>query len=391
MLSKEDLAALMTAVPSHAVSVFLPTHAAGREVRQGPIRLKNQVEEAERRLIEAGLRTPEAHEVLAPARALIDDYAFWRHQESGLALFLAPKFFRYHKLPIDVPELVVVGKRFHVKPLLPVFAADGRFFVLAVTAGRVRLFEGSRFGLAELQDADLPESLAALYGETDFVETVHAHPIARPHATSVAAVPKAHNFGGTAKGLRKTQLIEFLSRVARAVEDALSDDQAPLVLAAAPEIEGQFRKLSGSKILLAEGVDINPDAIDEEELHRRAYALVQPLFANAREEAIDRLQSMCGGNDPRSTTEVPEIVQAARFGQVDTLLLAAGERVWGQFDETSNRIAVHDTPEAEDVDLLDYAAVHTLLQGGTVHLPNKAHLPRQGVAAAILRWEQPSA
>jgi hypothetical protein len=100
---------------------------------------------------------------------------------------------------------------------------------------------------------------------------------------------------------------------------------------------------------------------------------------------------MCGGNDPRSTTEVPEIVQAARFGQVDTLLLAAGERVWGQFDETSNRIAVHDAPEAEDVDLLDYAAVHTLLQGGTVHLPNKAHLPRQGVAAAILRWEQPSA
>jgi hypothetical protein len=33
---------------------------------------------------------------LATARQLIDDGAFWRHQQRGLALFLAPCFIRIH-------------------------------------------------------------------------------------------------------------------------------------------------------------------------------------------------------------------------------------------------------------------------------------------------------
>src|SRR5690606_3179384 len=106
------------------------THVKGREIRQDPIRLKNLSDEAEEKLIAFGMRRPEARDILAPARDLVGDEGFWRYQDEGLAVFLAPDFSRILKVPIEVPELAVVGHRFHTKPLLPALAFDGRFHVV---------------------------------------------------------------------------------------------------------------------------------------------------------------------------------------------------------------------------------------------------------------------
>ncbi|WP_119458739.1 hypothetical protein [Rhodospirillaceae bacterium SYSU D60014] len=386
MLTKDDLGRLMTADATPAVSIFLPTHIAGREVRQDPIRLKDLLGEAARQLTETGLRGPEADQILAPALELVEDYTFWRHQDRGLALFLAPGIFHRYRVPIDLPELVVVAKRFHVKPLLTLLAADGLFFVLAVTAGKVRLFEASRFGMAECDDVDLPDSVAAISGETDYQNMLHASPVARPRTAAPVGIPKTHNFGEDPEEQRKAQLVEFIRRVSRGVEDYLDDTQASLVLAAEPEIEGHFRKIYKPKHLLPKGVEINPDALDMDDLHRRAYALVRPEFTKAREEAVGQFQTLCGNGDSRAETRVDEIVKAARFGRVDTLFVAADARCWGRFDETANQVALQDSATADNEDLLDYAAVQTLVQGGQVNVMDKGDLPRGDLAAAILRY-----
>ncbi len=36
-------------------------------------------------------------------------------------------------MPITLPEQVIVGHRFHVRPLLPLLAADGQFYVYTIT------------------------------------------------------------------------------------------------------------------------------------------------------------------------------------------------------------------------------------------------------------------
>jgi hypothetical protein len=69
------------------VSIFMPTHRAGPETQQDPIRFKNLVSEAEERLIAGGLRAPRAKALLKAANALVDDYDFWQHQRAVLALF----------------------------------------------------------------------------------------------------------------------------------------------------------------------------------------------------------------------------------------------------------------------------------------------------------------
>jgi len=113
MFSRSDLDDLVAMDAQPAVSLYLPTHLTGREIRQDPIRLKNLLSVAAERLA-AAWRRPEIDELLRPAESLVGDEDFWRHQQQGLAVFLAPGFSRVHKLPIPVPEEAFLGE-----PLLP--------------------------------------------------------------------------------------------------------------------------------------------------------------------------------------------------------------------------------------------------------------------------------
>jgi hypothetical protein len=130
MFLRQDLEELVMTERQPAVSIYLPTHVAGREIRQDPIRLRNLLALADERLAKR-LRSTEREALLAPARALDADDFFWRRQEDGLGIFLAPEFSRIHKLPAAVPEQAIVGNRFHILPLLTMLDV-GQFWLSAI-------------------------------------------------------------------------------------------------------------------------------------------------------------------------------------------------------------------------------------------------------------------
>jgi hypothetical protein len=323
--------------------------------------------------------------LLAGARELLDDDLFWRHQSRGLAVFAAPGLFQRHRLPIEVPEIREIGRRPHVKPLLPLLADDGRFFVLAASAGDTRLYAGSRFGLSEVE-ADLPRSVAEVGAETDYENMRHAAPPARPRVASPQGMPSSHNFGETPEEMRKAQLVEHLRRVHNALEEHLGGKRSPIVLVAQPEVQGHLRALATGITFEEAGIQADPASLDEAGLHERAYAVVQPRFARIRDEARSRFEALAGDGDTRGAADPAAIVSGARFGRVDTLLLAEGAALWGTHDEAGDQVRIERGPSPANEDLLDYAAVQTLLQGGHVHVLPPAEIPRGLPMAAIFRF-----
>ena len=155
-LSREEFDGLVRHTAERSVSVYLPTWQVGPDAMQGRVRLKNLLALAEERLTGSGVRRPEAIRLLRPARRLVDDESLWRHQGDGLALFIAPNVFHHYRLPRRVADLVVVGDRFHILPLLPLFTDDGRFLVLALSENDARLFEGTRLSVHEVTVPGLP-------------------------------------------------------------------------------------------------------------------------------------------------------------------------------------------------------------------------------------------
>ncbi len=385
MISREQLAALAAVEAAPVVSIYLPTHEKGREVRQDPVRFKNAVDRVTEQLVEAGHRRPDAEALLTDARRLLEDQLFWRHQGKGLAVFVAPGLFQHHRLPDEVPEMQRIGPRPHLKPLLPLLADDGRFYVLTAQADDTRLYLGSRHRLAEVE-ADIPCSVAEVTAETDYENTRHAAPPARPRSAGPVGMPGTHNFGEDPEEQRKAQFVEHLRRLHNALERHLGGDRTPIVLVGQPEIQGHLRALAKNIKFHEEGVQTDPDALDEAELHARAYEVVRPLFARVREEALDRFRALAGSNDPRGSRELRAIVSAARFGRVDTLLVAEGAEIWGRHDPGSDGIEIERESTPQNEDLLDYAAVQTLLQGGTVQVLPRDEMPDRNLACAIFRY-----
>ncbi len=392
MFCKNDLERLLAVDAAPAVSIFLPTHIAGRDIRQDVIRLRNLISKAQDELCEKhGLRRPDAEAFLKPASDLLEQGEFWRHMDRGLAIFLAKGVSAIHRVPVEMPEEVMVNSRFTLRPLLPLLADDGAFMILTVTAGRARLFSATRHGIAE-EDADLPQGVAEIHAETDYDQhNLHSAPPAR-HADRTdrggVSMVKTHNFGENPEELRKAHLIEYLGRVGAQVRDHLKPFRGPLVLVADEEIQGHFRKDMHLQGMLDEGVVTNPEALEADELHRRAYAVVKPMFEATRRTALERFNALYGDRSTteRTTTRAEDVMVAAREGRVGVLLVAENDKVWGHFREDYHRAFPlhHETDGA--IDLVEHAATETLLRGGEVHVVSKADLPSGASTVAILRF-----
>ena len=386
MLRSEDLRALAEIEGEHVVSLYVPTETAGRETRQNPIRFKNLLERATRELVEDGCRRPDAQALLAPAIDLVDDHAFWQHQRHGLAAFAAPGFFRCERLPIEAEETVVVGRRLHLKPLLPLMAEGERFRLLAVSAARARLRHCTRFGWSAVA-ADLPQGVEEIAAETDYDEGRHATPPARPRVAEAIAMPGTHAYGEAPEEQRKTQLLHYLQRVASTVEKHEAGDRTPFVLVAQAAVQGHLRAFARGTAFVEGGIETDPEALDDAELHARARKLAEPILQTQCRQDLDRFTRLHGAGDPRAVTVPDDVMRMARDGRIEALLLARGQALWGRFDEARDVVEAHATRAAGDEDLLDRAAVRTLLHGGRIAFVAPDALPPTGVLmAAILRY-----
>jgi hypothetical protein len=219
------------------------------------------------------------------------------------------------KLPIAVPEQMLLGNKFHIKPLLPLLDDSAPFWLLTISGTCTRLFQGSRWSFLEVPGVDLPQGLAEIRGMTNYEETQYANPISRR-----GALAHAQSLGKAPDELRKTELLELLHRIAAAVEPYIKRNPAPMILAARPEIRGNFREVAGWKEIEPEGVSENPDALTPDELHRRARAVLEPKANEAHAAALEHLKALLPAR--KATTKADEIVKAGRYGRVDRLFLS---------------------------------------------------------------------
>ncbi len=382
LISKQELNSLLEGRgDTPHVSIFLPTVRAGAETQQNPIRYKNLLREAHKRLVDKGVDDDAAAAMLRPARALVDDYDFWQHQEDGLAVFLADGFFRTYRLPIALKELAAVEDRFHVKSLFPLFNLEGEFFVLALSQNDVRLLRGDRFHVREVPLEDVPQSLADAIGYDLTEPHLQMHTGKRP-----ANQNRAHIFHGQGAGEEdaKDEIRKFFHILDRGIQEFLGGGQAPLVLAGVDYLLPIYREATSYPHTVEGGVTGNPDGLSAQELHDRAWEVVEPVFRRQRSEALERYGSLKGTG--RATGELDEVIPAALDGRVDTLFVPQGVRSWGSFDAEQRRIEHHDAQQPDSEDLLDLAAVHSFLNSGTVYAVPREEIPDGGQVAAVFRY-----
>lgn len=376
VFTRNELKTLMGKTEGPCVSIFMPTLRGGVQSQQNPIRFKNMLREAEERLVASGLRPPEAKELLEPAQKLLQDGPFWR-QSNGIALFLSPKTYRYYRLPFDFEELLVVSDRFNVKPLLRLPATAERFYILALSQNRVRLFEGVNRKISEidLEIEDIPKSLAEAMKYDDVESERQAHSGSQGKLL----------FHGNAPGDdAKVNILRYFQQIDRGLKDVLRDKQAPLLLAGVGYLLSIYKEVNNYPYLLQEGIEGSPDRMEAEELYERAVAVLEPYSLKARQEAVDQYKQAAGTG--LTSNGVKEIVPAAYYGRVDVLFVNNELHLWGAFDPDTNVVELKPKAEHGNGDLLDLAAVHTILNGGVVYAVKHEEMPENVLLAAVYRY-----
>jgi hypothetical protein len=385
LLTRNDLQKLAETPKELCVSIYMPTYRAGRETEQNAIRFKNLLEKARTELSASGLDPLALQELLKPAEDLLPNGPFWQHQSHGLATFIASDTFHHYRLPLDFEELVMVGNRFHLKPLFPFFDANERFYILALSQSEVRLFQGTAHTVGEIDLADAPEGLANALRFDDPERQLQYHTSTRTPG-GMGDRPATYHGQGVSEDNQKTDLLRYFRKVDQGVHPLLRGERAPLVLAGVEYLLPIYREANTYPHLADQGILGNPETLSDAELYRQAIEIVRPLFHAEQRKARDRYQALVGAGDERASSAPASIVSAAHYGRVDTLFVALGCHLWGTFDANSMTLEVHQAQQADDVDLLDLAAEQTILQGGTVYASQPPKTPGNTCAAALFRY-----
>ncbi|KAM3111741.1 baeRF3 domain-containing protein [Phormidesmis sp. 146-33] len=382
-LSIEELKELVEQPQGLCVSIYMPTVQLGSETQQNTLRFKNLIRQAEAELEKYGLRPTDAGQLLQPAIALDND-EFWQNQNAGLALFIAERFFRYYRVPINLIELVIVSDRFHLKPLIPLLSGDDRFYILTLGQRDVRLVEGNRYGITrEIEIEGLPKHMdeALQYDETAKDEQRRQGGGAGRAALQGGG--SYHGQGGERENV-KEDLLQYFHLVDRALHDFFRNRRSPLVLAGVNYLLPIYHEANTYNFIVEEGIQHNTKQQTPQELHAEAWAIVEPQFETDQQKAIDYYhESIAAG---KGSNNLDEVIQGAFYGRVEQLFVPVGVQRWGHFDPDSMELEMHNDAQPGDEDLLNAAAIQTIFHGGTVYAVEPEKVPDDAPVAAVFRY-----
>ena len=295
---------------------------------------------------------------------------FSRDGAHGFALFCAGLDGFWMPLPLSerVPDLVKVGKTFHLAPLVPLVGSGDGVIVAAV--GR------ERGDLYRLTDGRLEEF------EEQFDEQ-----------------PGRHDQGGWSQA-RYQRHIEKLVQdhfkdVAATLEQALRRLRRPrVVVVASEETRAELEEELSSEVKEAIIGWASADAhANPAQLLRTVEPLLERWRAEQETTAVERWREAAGRNG-RAASGWAQTLEAASDGRVELLLFhdGADHRAWqcpacGRVAAEPGNCPLDGTQMEESRDGLDLAVHQTLAHGGTVWaLRQRQDLdPVEGIGA-VLRY-----
>jgi hypothetical protein len=182
----------------------------------------------------------------------------------------------------------------------------------------------------------------------------------------------------------KDNILRYFHQIDHGLHDLLKEERAPVVLAGVEHLLPIYKEANTFLNLMEKGITGNPEGVKPEDLHNQAWEIVAPFFLKMQEEGAEKYKQFA--ESERASKDLKEIVRAAYDGRIDLLFVAVGIQKWGTFDPDRLTIHLHQEAEPGDEDLLDFAAIHTFLNGGTVFAVEPEKVPDQAPLAALFRY-----
>lgn len=388
ILTEEQFESLAKFDNDPCVSIYIPTTRTGKDVleEKDRIQLKSQWKKVYEKLKAKNFSQEKIDKLGEPIEKLIDDKNFWRHQSDGLAIFVADGVFEKFTVPVPFEAFTYVSDHFYLKPLVPMFNKDGRFYLLHLQLEEVKLYEATQYTIGEVDVSDLtPDQLEDRVGY-DYEQKNSKHKTQRnniganPNGTSTQ-----HGYEPASRD-RKSEILRYFTAVDKGIYKLLSNESVPLVVACQDSLFPIYQEASRYNNLYPEVVPGNPEADYDNifELHAAALDVLEPHFRKNMDKKMEEFNEL---NPERTSSVVSDILPAIYEGKVDTLFLQNREDLWGTYDEEMAKVKIDKEQTSENLSLMNLAAVKVLEQGGKVYLPEGHFMPnKESKMNAVFRY-----
>jgi Bacterial archaeo-eukaryotic release factor family 3 len=372
-----DYKALTKVREGPCISVYTNRSSDAEQAKNGLRRIKDALRGAAANFRNASMTVDDAERMLESNWKQIEQAESGRAGMQGVVIFLSGDFFACYGLPAPVAERVVVGNEFLVRPLLASWPTNDRFFVLALSQKRVKLFEGSRCSMDERHLRDAPENLHEDLAGLSFERNYEMHTAASPVSNQKGAF-----FHGPSVS-NKDRLIHFFRDVDRGVARTLKNQEAPLIVAAVEYLFPIYKEANTYPHLLEDTIAGNPDLLTPDALHAASWKIVESRAAGAEARAFDVYKEHI--NTPLSSSNLRKVIAAAAGGRVRFLFVPSTGEQWGLF-QAPETVHIHKKKEPGDDELLNLAAVLTLRHGGEVYVVRADELREGAEVASAFRF-----
>lgn len=385
ILTIDDIKELVNKEQEIFVSIYLPTFSSGGDIRQNPVRFKQLLREAEAELYNREMRKQDIESFLKPATDLIPDIKFWQNQSDGLVVFIYPGEIKYYRVPFEFKESVTVSNKLYIKPLLPMFAGNGQFNILALSKNQVRLFRCTRQNVKEIELEDSPDSMHDMQVDDD-PRTNLLFRTSSPQGSSSLVYNTVSQGQGNENDYEKNELTRYFRAIDDAILRMFEGENIPLVLAGVEYLIPIYREKSNYPYIVEEFIPGNPELLNGDELHKLAWEIVEPIFTKKQEVDEEKFKQFSGQGNKLFSTSLDKIISAAFVGQIESLFIDNEFNQWGKFDHDNNTIKINEEKALGDEDLVEYASILTLSRGGRVYAVESDKVPSGGAVAAVLRY-----
>lgn len=370
LITKKEIAELSDVNQKNCISIFIPTHRAGKKVlqREDTIVLKNQLKEVNNKLVKKGFPVGDIKKMLAPVQQLIDDTSFWREQSDGLAIFIAEGFSKVYTLPVYFKEFNYVSNSFYLKPLMPMFVGDGNFYLLMLERSNVKLYECTQHSFTEIKIDDcIPETKQDVVGYDYEQKNLQFR-------TGQAGQGAMFHGQEAATGKRKNEIKKYLRAINDGLTPLLKEETMPMLVAAQDPLFDIYKEVNTYLNVMEENLKVNFGDTDIYEVHELAWEKMASVFDQKRKEKIALFLEEQGTG--KTAIGIDEIIPAAFDGKVDALFCENMSDIFGNYKEENNSIIVTQSEEGDNtVSLMNVAVVKTFLNSGEVYLLDKEQMP----------------
>lgn len=190
---------------------------------------------------------------------------------------------------------------------------------MQLSQNQVRLFQGTRYSISEIELQDVPQSIAEAFKYDDPEKQLQLHTGTPQGGGERAAM--FHGHGGATEE-QKVNILRYFRKVDSGIQELLKKVRSPLILAGVEYLFPIYKQANNYAYLLDAGITGNPDELKPEELHAQAWQIVQTYFEQEQQELVNRYQELTGTG--QTSSNIIEIVPAAYFQRVDTLFVAVG-------------------------------------------------------------------